>query len=197
MNPIQKLLTGIVTLATLASPMKAGDEWKNIIPSYNPDQERTAVRFQRGTDNTYGFLDLFGNTKGNLETHYGEFSARKTLGKDLKVGVEYNTGSDMEDIVRPHVAYSGNIGPAYVDVKFSPWESVQGAQQLGLFGSVNVAGFGLEGWLDLDRINGEVTHMGEVEVSRPIKKGLSAILRAETFPWQESPSVSAGIKYDF
>ncbi|MBC8500959.1 MAG: hypothetical protein H8D38_04305 [DPANN group archaeon] len=198
MKTIQKIGTIVATLVTLVVSSVNAQDWQTLTGVYNVNHDATALRFQRGTDNTYGFLDLFGNKHGDLETMYGEFRVKKNLGKGFSMGLEYNGGTGLDDLIRPQVGYSGNLGHVFIDAKFSPTESTRSqGQQLGVYASTNIAGIGIEGWADFDYIDGKVTPMGEIEASKEVSDGLSAVVRAEKFPWQESTSYSIGVKINF
>lgn len=186
-------------LATLLITGKANaQDWHNLTFTYNLSEQRQVLRLQRGDKVSYGFLDLFG--KGaDFETIYGEFRLRKNLGKGFGFGLEYNGGTDVKDLVRPHIAYTTELGPVFLDVKFSPLEStLKQGQQLGLYCSVKLPlGLGLESWHDFDYKDKRIAHMGEVELSKNINKKLSMVGRAEKYPWQEKIQYSLGGKLVF
>ena len=118
---MKKLIPIIALIASLCTQAKAQD-WHSLTATHNLSEDRQVLRLQRGDQNTYGFLDLFGK-KADFESVYAEFRARKDIGKGFSVGLEYNGGTDVKDLVRPHLAYSTELGPVFLDVKFSPLES--------------------------------------------------------------------------
>lgn len=194
MNFMRRL--GIMTglLACLAIPAKA---WENLSITRNPNNNLETVTIQRGTNNTYGFLSLYHENSG--DSLYGEFRVKKKIGKGFNVGVEYNGGTGVDSLIRPQVGYSRSVGSVFLDVKFSPLESTgRNGQQLGLYASTKFRDIGMEGWLDIDFINGKTAKSGELEVSKKIGDNVHAIARMEHYHWRKSPtSYSIGLKYDF
>jgi len=195
---IKKILTyGVLAFLLITGKAKAQD-WHNLTFTHNLSKQRQVLRLQRGDESSYGFLDLFG--KGaDFETIYSEFRLRRNFGNGFGLGLEYNGGSGVKDLIRPHVAYTTELGPVFLDVKFSPLEStLKQGQQLGVYGSVKLPfGFGLESWHDFDYKDGKIIHSGEIELSKNIKKKLSVIGRAEKYPWQENIQYSLGTKLAF
>ena len=200
MNKLQKLITvGTSVLSLLLGANRANSQdWQSLTATHNLNNQSQVLRFQRGDENTYGFLDLYGKN-AYFETTYGEFRARKNLGKGFGVGLEYNGGSGVKDLIRPHVSYTTEIGPLFLDVKFSPLEStLEQGQQLGLYGSTKLPyGFGVESWVDFDYKDGKITPLGEIEASKELSKDLDLVARAEKYPWQESAQYSLGAKLKF
>ncbi len=185
---------GSILALCLAPTLANAGEWKNATTTYKTDNTST-VKLQRGTENSYGFLNLYGDDKFNLESMYGEVRVRKPLGKGFSLGAEYNGGTGVKDIVRPHIAYTNKFGPVFVDTKFSPVETSRSkGSQLGLYASTSLKKLGLEGWVDLDYSDKKVTPSGEMEASYKIGKDLSLVLRGEKYPWQKSPQFSGGVK---
>lgn len=195
---IKKILTYTALAALLVTGKARAQDWQNLTFTHNLSEQRQVLRLQRGDKNSYGFLDLFG--KGvDFESIYGEFRLRKNLGKGFDVGLEYNGGTGVRDLVRPHIAFTKEVGPMFFDIKFSPLEStLKQGQQLGLYCSVKLPlGLGLESWHDFDYKDKKITHMGEVELSKNISKKLSAVGRAEKYPWQKNIQYSVGGKLVF
>jgi len=194
---MKKLIPIMALIASLGAQVEAQD-WHSLTATHNLSEDRQVLRLQRGDQNTYGFLDLFGK-KADFESVYAEFRARKDIGKGFSVGLEYNGGTDVKDLVRPHLAYSTELGPVFLDVKFSPLESTLGqGQQLGFYGSVALPlGFKVESWVDFDYKNGKITPLGEIEASKELSKDLDLVARAEKYPWQESLQYSLGAKLKF
>ena len=194
---MKKLIPIIALIASLCTQAKAQD-WHSLTATHNLSEKKQVLRLQRGDQNTYGFLDLFGK-KADFESVYGEFRARKDLGKGFSAGIEYNGGTGVKDLVRPHIAYSKELGPVFLDVKFSPLEStLEKGQQLGLYESAKLPlGFGLESWVDLDYKDGKITPLGEIEASKELTKDLYLVARAEKYPWQENSQYSLGAKLKF
>lgn len=184
----------VMALALSTIPSLASAQWQNATATYKTD-ETSNVKLQRGTKNTYGFVNLCGDKNLDLESMYGEARTRHPIGKGFALGIEYNGGTGLKDIIRPHLSYSKKFGPVFVDAKFSPIETsrVKGSQ-LGVYVSTAYKKFGLEGWVDFDYTNGEIVPCGEVEGSFKAGKDLSLVVRAEKYPWQNSPEYSTGFK---
>ncbi len=197
MSRIKKIVTLGTLMVSLIGNGVSANNWQNISGTYNIHNRNPTIRFQKGSNNSYGFLDLYGGKNFNFEDFYSEARARKGIGNGFSVGIEYNGGSNMDDLIRPHLAYSNSIGKTSLDVRYSPIESTgQNGQQLGVYASRNFGKFGLEGWADFDYKDRKVTPMGELEASLKLYN-ISAVVRGEKYPWQKSPKLSLGIKTDF
>ncbi|MEK6918219.1 MAG: hypothetical protein AABW51_04700 [Nanoarchaeota archaeon] len=184
----------VIALALSAVPTLASAQWQNATATYKTDNTST-VKLQRGTKNAYGFLNLYGDKNFDFESMYGEARVRKSFGKGFAVGAEYNGGIGVRDILRPQVSYTKQVGPIFLDAKFSPIETSRKlGSQLGIYASTNYKALGLEGWVDLDYKSGKITPSGELEGSFKIAKDLSVVVRGEKYPWQNPPEFSTGIK---
>ena len=201
MKKIRKLvMASLVAMPLSTGLLKAEDKsWMTLTTSYKLQEDVSMLRFQRGTANTYGFLDIFGDSHADFESLYGEFRVKKKIGKGLMLGAEYNGGTGVQDVVRPQISYSKTLGPLFLDVKFSPLGlSVENKErQLGFYGSANFNRFGIEGWIDITKSGQKTSRMGEVELSAKLTDKISAIVRAEKYPWESKPVYSLGIKSSF
>ena len=188
------LRNAVMALALSAVPTLASAQWQNATATYKTDNTST-IKLQRGTNDTYGFLNLYGNKNFDFESMYGEARVRGTLSEGFALGAEYNGGIGVKDIIRPHLSYTRKLGPVFVDTKFSPIETSRKlGSQLGVYASTNYKRLGLEGWIDLDYLKGEFTPSGEIEGSIKAGEDLSFVVRAEKYPWQKSSEFSTGLK---
>jgi hypothetical protein len=173
-------------------------EW-SLTGSYKSGKN-TMLRFQRKKGNTYGFFDIFGDKCFNLQSFYGEFRARKSLGKGFSLGAEYNGGTGIKDKIRLHGSYTRKFGPLLTDVKFSPVEtSLEDGMELGVYTSAEFGPWSLSGWVDfgMDYDFGNFRYKGEAEASRKFADNAYVIGRIEKYPWQEGPVYSIGLKANF
>jgi hypothetical protein len=192
----QAIRNGTMALAILALPSVANAGWQNATATYKTDKTST-VKLQRGPENSYGFLNINGSQNLDFETVYGEARVRKSLGRGFSLGAEYNGGTDLKDVVRPHLSYSRSVGPVFLDLKYSPIESSQEkGSQFGIFASTKLGNLGIDGWIDVDFNEGKAIPCGELEASYQAGKDISVVVRGEKYPWQKVPEFSAGLKFN-
>ncbi|RMF55966.1 hypothetical protein D6745_00585 [Candidatus Woesearchaeota archaeon] len=190
--------SGVISalVATLLTATTA-HAWQNITPTYNINHRTTQVRLQHGTDNSYAFIDFNGDEHGDLEGFYGEALRTVPLAYGISVGPEYNGGTGVDDIVRAQITASGQIGPVFVQGKYSPVSTGDAGQQLGLVANAQFGRVGLGTWLDIDFNNGHTAKSGELEATLKLTDNVKAYGKMEKFDWQKSPSYSIGFQADF
>jgi hypothetical protein len=192
---------GIAAALTAAAAREAlADVWQQISGTYNPKTETSEVRIERGSDNTYGFISLYGDTQGDGETYFGKVCATAPVGHGIGLGGEATTGTGVDDLVRGMATKNFSVGPAGGQVQVSPasTESVQSGKLdphagLVLYGGKGRVGLNAWGNVD-DAADGDIDYSGEVTGCIDLGKGISGIVRVDGYPWQEGPSYAVGVQ---
>ncbi len=195
------MLLGMLCAASPAFSQEAENPvkkiWGNVTATVKSDG-KNQLKFRRGTANTFGSLDVFGDRNFDMESFYGEFRARKPIGKGFAVGAEYNGGTNVNDLVRFHASYSRKIGPVYTDVKFSPVAtSLEDGMEMGISATADIGNWNFIGWSDIGYDYDKFSYKGELDISRKIGNSAYVVGRVEKYPWQQTPVYSAGLKANF
>jgi hypothetical protein len=151
---------------------------------------------ERGTDNSYAFISLYGDKQFDNEGYFGKVCATKPVGKGFGLGGEATFGSGVDDLVRGMAVKNFTLGPVGGQIQLSPvsTEGLDPHAGLVLYGGKGKVNFGA--WANLDdRVGGGTDFCGEVQATYDLSKKVQAIGRVDSYP-HYSPGYWAGLQLE-
>ena len=190
MNTIQK--------ATLIMALAAAPAAAQITASsaYNTTHNTSLVRFERAANNSYAFLDLQGDKRFDLQSHYGEARFNVPIEAGFKLGVDFNFGSHFDDRAAAQLVYSRGIPNGFLETRVAKPVTNDSPVRIGYASATGIRKLGLSTWGSIDLHRSGAQFLGELEMNYDLGKDIRALVRREHYPWS-GYATQIGLKTKF